>query len=202
MSPDGESARPNPGDTIAAAVGLIERELAERDLAYSVKSDHDRDITHLVVELPGEKKLKTSVLLSVSHHGVQAEAFVCRHPDENFEKVFRWLLKRNRRLYGVAYTLDNNDDIYLSGRIAAENVSGDELDRILGQVLEAADGDFNTILEMGFITSIRREYSWRVSRGESLANLKAFEHLIDPGSDHGPAWLRAPKSESDERPDS
>jgi hypothetical protein len=47
-------------------------------------------------------------------------------------------------------------------------------------VLEAADGDFNTLLELGFATSIRREYEWRVSRGESLANLKAFEHLLTP----------------------
>ena len=34
------------------------------------------------------------------------------------------------------------------------------------------------LLEIGFITSIRREWAWRVSRGESLKNLKAFEHLI------------------------
>ncbi len=46
-------------------------------------------------------------------------------------------------------------------------------------MLEAADGDFNTLLEIGFYTSIRREWAWRVSRGESLRNLLAFEHLID-----------------------
>ena len=36
---------------------------------------------------------------------------------------------------------------------------------MLGQVLEAADGDFNTLLELGFATSIRREYAWRTERG-------------------------------------
>jgi hypothetical protein len=51
---------------------------------------------------------------------------------------------------------------------------------VLGQVVEAADGDFNTLLEIGFASSIQREYEWRVSRGESLANLKAFEHLLTP----------------------
>jgi hypothetical protein len=45
-------------------------------------------------------------------------------------------------------------------------------------VLEAADGDFNTLLELGFASSIRREHAWRQERGESLANLKAFEHLF------------------------
>ena len=54
-----------------------------------------------------------------------------------------------------------------------------ELDRVLGQVLEAADGDFNTLLELGFASSIRREYAWRIDRGESTANLRAFEHLFD-----------------------
>ena len=55
-----------------------------------------------------------------------------------------------------------------------------ELDRVLGQVLEAADGDFNTLLELGFASSIRREYAWRIDRGESTANLRAFEHLFGP----------------------
>ena len=55
----------------------------------------------------------------------------------------------------------------------------DELDRLLGQVLEAADGDFNQLLEIGFATAIRREWGWRESRGESLANLRAFQKLVE-----------------------
>ncbi len=95
------------------------------------------------------------------------------------EDEYRFLLKRNRRLYGVAYTLDNVGDIYLVGRMALHSVTADEIDRILGQVLEAVDADFNTLLELGFKSSIQREWEWRVSRGESLKNLRAFEHLID-----------------------
>ena len=45
--------------------------------------------------------------------------------------------------------------------------------------VEAVDEDFNALLELGFSTSIRREWAWRVSRGESLKNLEAFAHLID-----------------------
>jgi hypothetical protein len=105
--------------------------------------------------------------------------FVCRKPDENHEGVYRFLLKRNRRLYGVAYTLDNVGDIYLVGRMSLASVDAAELDRVLGQVLEAVDTDFNTLLELGFRSSIQKEWDWRVSRGESLKNLQAFAHLID-----------------------
>ena len=75
-------------------------------------------------------------------------------------------------------------DIHLVGRVGLHAVDDDELDRVLGQVLEAADGDFNTLIELGFASSIRREWAWRESRGESLANLRAFAHLV-PGSDVG-----------------
>jgi hypothetical protein len=93
--------------------------------------------------------------------------------------VYRFLLQRNARLYGVAYMVDRTGDIHLVGRAPLGAVTTPEVDRLLGQVLEAADGDFNTLLELGFASSIRREYAWRTSRGESVANLKAFAHLFD-----------------------
>jgi hypothetical protein len=143
-------------------------------------SHHDGGVNGrpgIAVALPGERRLMTNTLLSISAHGVRLEAFVCRKPDENFEGVYKYLLRRNRRLYGMAYTLDNVGDIYLVGRMSLHAVTSEEIDRLLGQVIEAVDFDFNTLLELGFRTSIQKEWEWRLSRGESLANLKAFEHL-------------------------
>lgn len=137
-----------------------------------------REPGSFLITLPGTKKLQTTCWVLVGRHGVLVEAFVCRHPDEAHEDVYRWLLRRNARLYGVHYALDKVGDIYLVGRLAHHAVTADELDRVLGQVVEAADGDFNTLLEIGFASSIRREWDWRVARGESLANLAAFEHLV------------------------
>ena len=53
------------------------------------------------------------------------------------------------------------------------------LDQILGVVLDAADGAFNELLALGFLESMKREWAWRVSRGESTRNLQAFAHLLD-----------------------
>ena len=158
---------------------LIEDTLKAHDLTYSHHEGAHGGLPGLVVELPGERRLKTNTILTIGEHSVRIEAFVCRKPDENNEGVYRFLLKRNRRLYGVAYTLDNVGDIYLVGRMALHSVTADEIDRVLGQVLEAVDADFNTLLELGFRSSIQKEWAWRVSRGESLKNLRAFEHLID-----------------------
>jgi hypothetical protein len=157
--------------------------LVEHDLEYTVHEGAHGGLPGIIVALPGERRLKTNTILTVGEHSVRVEAFVCRKPDENFEGVYKFLLKRNRRLYGVAYTLDNVGDIYLVGRIALHAVTPDEIDRVLGQVLEAVDSDFNTLLELGFKSSIQKEWEWRVKRGESLKNLRAFEHLIDDSAD-------------------
>lgn len=158
---------------------LITAALDERELSYHRFPGAHGGLPGLVVELPGERKLKTNTILQIGEHSVRVEAFVCRRPDENHEGVYRFLLRRNRRLYGVAYTLDNVGDIYLVGLLARESVTADEIDRVLGQVLEAVDSDFNTLLELGFADSIRKEWAWRTERGESLKNLAAFEHLIE-----------------------
>jgi hypothetical protein len=160
---------------------VIEDTLAENDLEYTIHQGEHDGRPGVVVALPGERKLKTNTILRIGDHSVRVEAFVCRRPDENHEGVYRFMLRRNRKLYGVAYTLDNVGDIYLVGRMALHAVTPDEVDRILGQVLEAVDSDFNTLLELGFRSSIQKEWAWRVARGESLQNLKAFQHLITDG---------------------
>lgn len=131
-------------------------------------------------ELPGEKRLRTPVRVEVGRHAVSVRAFVCRNPDEQHERVYRWLLERNLRTYGTAFAVDRLGDIYLSGRLPAGAVTVEELDRLLGAVLTTSDESFNTLLELGFETSIRREWEWRRLRGESTANLEAFRGWLEP----------------------
>ncbi|MEW1774067.1 YbjN domain-containing protein [Streptomyces sp. NPDC086777] len=136
-----------------------------------------------VVQLPGTRKLKTTVSLIAGRHSLSLNAFVIRHPDENEPAVHRWLLERNLKLYGVSYAVDRLGDVYVTARLPLSSVTAADLDRLLGQVLEAADGAFNTLLELGFASAIRKEYAWRVSRGESTRNLDAFTHLIERPAD-------------------
>jgi hypothetical protein len=130
--------------------------------------------------LPGEKKLQTAVRLDVGNHALGIHAFVCRRPDENHEQVYAWLLQRNLKLYGVSFAIDRLGDIYLDGRLPLSVLEDeDELDRLLGAVLTTADDSFNSILELGFASSIRKEWEWRKLRGESTRNLEAFRGWLE-----------------------
>jgi hypothetical protein len=159
-----------------AAVQAIEQALTGQDLQWQRLDDNS-----FAVALPGEKRLKTACVLTVGAHSLHIEAFVMRAPDENREQVYAWLLQRNARMYVVAWTIDSAGDVYLSGRLPVQAVTPEEIDRVLGSVLENADGSFNTLLELGFASSIRREWAWRMKNDQPLANLAAFAHLAPEG---------------------
>jgi hypothetical protein len=133
----------------------------------------------LVVTLPGEKKLSTVCSVVVGEQSLSVSAFVVRNPDENHEAVYAYLLRRNLRLPGLAYGIDKSGDIFVTGRVPLQAVSAAYLDQIFGVVLEAADGAFNELLALGFLESMKKEWAWRISRGESTRNLQAFRHLLE-----------------------
>jgi hypothetical protein len=156
------------------AAEILRATLTEGDLDWQELVQGTFDVV-----LPGERKLKTPVRLEVGPHALSVHAFVCRKPDENHEAVYRWMLERNMRMFGVAFALDAVGDIFLDARLPLGVVTTEEVDRLLGSVLTYADESFNVLLELGFATSIRKEWDWRIANGESTANLEAFRGWLD-----------------------
>ena len=148
------------------------------DFLTSQKIDFEKSGNNFLVTLPGEKKLQTHCALVIGDHSLSINAFVIRKPDENEAAVHHWCMSKNASMYGLAYAINELGDIYLVGRLPLDAVNPQELDRVLGSVLQYSDRAFNPLLELGFANAIRREWAWRLTRGESLANLEAFAHLI------------------------
>ena len=142
-------------------VDVISKFLTDHDL------EHDRPSEHtFLVTLPGQTKLATHCALVVGDHTLSINAFVIRKPDENAGDVHAWCMAKNAAMYGIAFATNELGDIYLVGRLPLGAVNEVELDRL--QLPKASARQ----------DAIRREWAWRVSRGESLANLDAFKHLI------------------------
>lgn len=154
------------------AVQTIQTALREASIEFEKVSERT-----FLVSLPGTRRLKTACWLTVGEHALTVEAFVMRRPEENVEQVYKYLLEHNARMYGVAWSIDDDGDVYLVGRVPLSSVTHDEIDRLLGAVLDYADGSFNALLQLGFGSSIRREWEWRTRSGESLASLAAFAHF-------------------------
>jgi Putative bacterial sensory transduction regulator len=166
------------GDSAEATRPVPAAEVIRQALAESQVQFEEPAPGTFVASLPGQKRLKTSCWLIVGAQGLAIEAFVMRRPDENAEAVHRWLLAHNAKMFAVSWAIDDAGDVYLTGRLPLAAVTAEVVDRLLGAVLDYADSAFNTLLELGFGSSIRREWAWRESRGESLANLAAFEGFV------------------------
>jgi hypothetical protein len=154
---------------------VIEAALADLGLAYESPQPGA-----YLIKLAGQHKLATMTWLVASTHSLHVEAFFCRQPDENHARFYRFLLERGVRMYGVHFALDPLGDVYLVGRLPLAAVTAAEIDRLLGCVLTYCDDNFDAALELGFASSIRKEWAWRAKRGENLDNLRAFARFADP----------------------
>jgi len=165
-------------------LGVLTAAFDDLGVAYEDADDSSSGAGRTVVaELPGQHKLKIPVSFTLGQHSVAINAFVVRAPRERVADIHRWLLRRNQRLFAVAYAVDHLGDVYLVARLPREAITPQSVDDILGSIVATADGDFDTLLEMGFESAIRAEWSWRLSRGEPTRNLEAFRHLAPRPSD-------------------
>jgi hypothetical protein len=192
-------ADPAPGPPASGSAGVGLRQSAERVVTgWLAESGLEHELGarpgEYLVQLPGEAKLRTGVSVLVGDRALSVSAFVIRHPDENHEAFYRWLLARNVRLPGIAFAVDPAGDVFLVGRLPLEGVTWRTFDELLGAVLTASDSAFNELLALGFLSSMRREWAWRTDRGESTRNLEAFRHLLidapltdEPPSDAPPS---------------
>jgi len=169
--------------------------LAELGVSYSAPQPGS-----FLVALEGQHKLRTMTWLIVEAHSLQVEAFFCRRPDENHAEFYRFLLERGSRMFGVHFALDPVGDVYLVGRLPLAAITPSEIDRLLGCVLSYSDENFDPALMLGFAASIKREWAWRVKRGESIANLQAFARLTEPETRERAASSPDPAARPDPEP--
>ncbi|GAA1885072.1 YbjN domain-containing protein [Lapillicoccus jejuensis] len=184
MTTSETTAPPTDDEAVAAAAETVLRDwLGENDLEWELGGRRGE----YVVTLPGEKKLKTVVSVVIKPRQTSVSAFVIRHPDENEGEFYKALLRRNLRMPSLAYAVDASGDVYVKGEVPTAGVDAETVDRLLGVALDAADSPFDDLLVIGFLSSMRKEWAWRVSRGESLRNLEAFRPLLERAGDPPPA---------------
>ena len=106
-----------------------------------------------LVSLQGSRRPSTRVWLLAGEYAVAVEAFVlhvlpgaCPDP----APLHRHLLARNLRLRGVHYGLDDVGDLFLTGSLPLAAVTAEDVDRLLGEVLQLLERDADALLEHAY----------------------------------------------------
>ena len=91
----------------------------------------------------------TTVWFDVGERSLRFEAYLMPAPVEPAE-VHRQALARNGRAWRCFFALDEEGAVVLRGRLSAERVGLEELDRVLGEVFETIEVAFRPMVRAGF----------------------------------------------------
>jgi hypothetical protein len=102
------------------------------------------------VRMVGDDKDFITVWLTLGQRTLRYETYVMPAPEEHRAEVMEMLLRRNDQLVGVHFSIGQEDAIYLRGEVPDTALSSDELDRVLGTVYSAVEGNFHSLLRLAF----------------------------------------------------
>ena len=103
------------------------------------------------VRIPGEKRSWIPIEIDVDHRSVKLTSHVIIEPDEAHADVYSFLLRRNHRANGVAYSIDGKEGVIcLVTRIDHEVLTDERLDEAVGTIVQETEEVFRTILAVGF----------------------------------------------------
>lgn len=124
---------------------LIEAYLNEHNLDWEPDTDKS-----WYVRMNGDNKKGISLILRIGDRTLQVESYFVRAPEEETRaEAYRWILQRNMRQY-LRFACDEEGAIHLVGQVPLSSVDADELDRLVGSVLEYQDMNWTTFLELAF----------------------------------------------------
>ncbi|HUG09221.1 MAG TPA: YbjN domain-containing protein [Acidimicrobiia bacterium] len=101
------------------------------------------------VRMRQESRDATTVWFDIGERSLQFEAYVLPEPTAPAE-VHRLALVRNARAWRCFFALDAENALVLRGRIAAESVTIEELDRVLGEVYDTIELAFRPMVRAAF----------------------------------------------------
>ncbi|MGH9135814.1 MAG: YbjN domain-containing protein [Acidimicrobiales bacterium] len=102
------------------------------------------------VRVRGEAKDVFTIWFTLRQRTLAYETYVMPAPEENAERLYEFVLRRNPSMFGAAYAIGEEDAVFLAGQFPAAAVTDTELDRILGSMWAWVERDFGPMLRIGF----------------------------------------------------
>ncbi|HEX6263481.1 MAG TPA: YbjN domain-containing protein [Actinomycetota bacterium] len=155
-------------DEAVRILAFLRERAQEEELTLLASSDRAWDVL-----LPSYWKETLAVSLELGDWNLRGESFFMRGPEENRAETFHLLLQRNRRPGPWRFAANEGGDISLLASIPRAAVTEEELDRLLGSLVQITDETFVPAMKLGY----ERGLAEQVERG-------------GPGLDQPPPWAR------------
>ena len=146
-----DALAPDQLDAVEARIDAwAARELAGNPVVAAVERAPSSEGRRWFIRVHGEEKDVYTVWLTLGQRTLHYETYVMPAPEENHGQLYEHLLRRNKKLTGMAFVIGLEDAVFLQGQLAADAVTDDELDRILGSFYAYVEQCFRPALRIGF----------------------------------------------------
>ena len=94
----------------------------------------------------------TTIYFDLHQRTLRHEVFFLPGPEDPQRRaaLAEWLLQRNHDLYGTRFSMGAEGDVYLTGRVALEHLTAEEIDRIIGVIYEITDRWFQAAVRIAY----------------------------------------------------
>lgn len=114
------------------------------------------------VRMQGEEKDAFTIRFHLRQRTLWYETHFLPAPEENRAEIYEYLLRRNAKWYGSAFTIGEEDAIYVTGQVGLDLLDVEEVDRVLGSVYTIVEQCFRPALRLAFASRLS------VSPGDSI----------------------------------
>jgi hypothetical protein len=94
----------------------------------------------------------TTIYFDLHQRTLRHEVFFLPGPEDPQRRaaLAEWLLQRNHDLYGTRFSMGAEGDVYLTGRVALEHLTAEEIDRIIGVIYEITERWFQAAVRIAY----------------------------------------------------
>ena len=107
------------------------------------------------IRLAGEEKQVTTIWFHLRERTLHFETQFMPNPEENREQLFEYLLRLNNKLFGVRFSIGDEEAVYLMGQLPWSAVDEDELDRIVGSAYAYTEQYFRPAMRIGYASKFK-----------------------------------------------
>lgn len=134
------------------AHALIDRHLwgPVREQASVQHVEYDPELRRWYVRFGCDGRDAATIYFDLHERTLRYELYFMPDPPSDNVELYRWLLRRNHSMYGARFSIGPDGDIYLTGRVALEHLTEQELDRIIGVLFELTETWFQPAIRLGY----------------------------------------------------
>lgn len=151
MPPAGDDPRELEGRLQAAhelVAAHLEHAVAREPFVQAV--EFDPELRRWYVRFGCDGRDATTIYFDLHQRTLRYEVYFLPDPPSQHLELYRFLLQRNHTMYGARFSIGPDGDVYLTGRVALEHLTTDELDRLIGVLYELVETWFQPVVRLAY----------------------------------------------------